>query len=83
MEFLSKLKNVFVKSVDDSSPVGKVNTTDLAKVARTAILLGLATGASNILTNLKPEMFGEYSSLAAVGLAIAGDFVMRFLRNNK
>jgi hypothetical protein len=82
MNWLTKIKAVFVTNVPDKSDGLKVDTTDLAKVVRTAILLGAATSGVEILSYLKPEMFGDHSSVAAVVMAMAADFLMRFLKNN-
>jgi hypothetical protein len=82
MNWLTKIKAVFVTNVPDKSDVLKVDTTDLAKVVRTAILLGVATSGVEILSYLKPEMFGDHSSVAAVVMAMTADFLMRFLKNN-
>lgn len=82
MNWLSKLKAVFVTNVPDQSGPLKVDTTDLVKVIRTALLIGAATSGVEVLSYLKPEMFGDHSSVAAVVMAMAADFLMRFLKNN-
>lgn len=82
MKLFSKIKSVFTTNVPDKSGPLKVDTTDIAKVIRTALLIGAATSGIEILSYLKPEMFGDHSSIAAVLMAMAADFLMRFLKNN-
>lgn len=84
MNFLSKLKNaMFGKSEPSDSPAGKVDSVDLAKVTRTAILMGLATVVTSLLANVKPEMFGEHSGVAAIVLTIVSELSLRFLKDNQ
>lgn len=84
MKFLSDLKNaLFGKSEPSTSPAGKVDTTDIAKVTRTAILMGLATAVTSLLANVKPEMFGEHSGVAAIVLTIVSELSLRFLKDSK
>lgn len=83
MSFLNKILSVFTKSVPSDSASGKVNTTDIAKVARTGIIMGLSTAATYILANVSPDMFGQHSAIAAVVLTILGELSVRFLKNNE
>lgn len=84
MKFLSDLKNaLFGKSEPSVSPVGKVDTVDIAKVTRTAFLMGLATAVTSLLANVKPEMFGEHSGVAAIVLTIVSELSLRFLKDNQ
>jgi hypothetical protein len=84
MKFLSDLKNaLFGKSEPSVSPAGKVDTVDIAKVTRTAILMGLATAVTSLLANVKPEMFGEHSGVAAIVLTIVSELSLRFLKDNQ
>jgi len=83
LDFLKKLKDSVIGKSDDSSPQGNVDSTDLSKVVRTGLLMGLSTMATYFLSNVEPEMFGDYKAIATVALALAGDFTMRFLKNNK
>lgn len=84
MGFLSKLKNaMFGKSDPSVSPAGKVDTTDLAKVTRTGVLMGFATFVTYMLSNVQPEMFGEHAALASVVIGILSELSLRFLKDNK
>lgn len=83
MGFLSKLKNVLVGSVTDTSGGGKVNSIDLAKVVRNASLVGVAAALSEILKTVDPNMFGPYQPLVILGLTAALDFVGKLVKNNK
>lgn len=80
LEYLKKVVSVFVKSVPSDSPTGKINTTDLAKITRTAILMGVSTSVTHWLANVNPEMFGEYSAIAAIVLTLLGEASIRFLK---
>lgn len=82
-DFFSKLKNVFVKSVPDTSPSGKVDSTDLAKVAKTGVLVGIASALSYALANFAPDTFGHYQPLVVLGLTAALDFVNKLVKKNQ
>lgn len=75
MNFFSKLKDVFTKSVPDTSPAGKVDSTDVAKVVRTSVYVALASGLAFALQNLSPDVFGTYS----VFIVPAATAVIEFL----
>jgi len=77
-----KLKSVILKSIPSTSGIFSVDGTDFAKVVRTALLLGGATTAQEIVSYLKPEMFGDHPTLATIILAMAADFLMRYIRDN-
>jgi hypothetical protein len=82
MDFLKKLLGSFVSKVDDDSPRGKVNTTDVAKVLRGGVIVGVSASVSYYLANLSPEMFGDYELAATVFLMALGELSVRFLKNN-
>jgi hypothetical protein len=83
MDFLKKLLGSFVSKVDDDSPRGKVNTTDVAKVLRGGVIVGVSASVSYYLANLSPEMFGNYELVATVVLMALGELSVRFLKNNE
>jgi hypothetical protein len=83
MDFLKKLLGSFVSKVDDDSPRGKVNTTDVAKVLRGGVIVGVSASVSYYLANLSPEMFGDYELVATVVLMALGELSVRFLKNNE
>lgn len=83
MELLTKLKNVFTKTVPDTSGGGKVDSTDLAKVTRNAALVGVAAALSELLKSIDPNTFGVYQPLVILGLTAALDFVGKLVKNNK
>lgn len=66
-EFFKKLKDVFVKTVPDTSEKGKVDSTDVAKVTRTAVYVALASGLAYLLQNLSPDTLGPYGPLIVMG----------------
>lgn len=83
MEFVKKLMGSIFSKVDDDSPRGKVNSTDIAKVLRGGLLVGLAAGVSHVLSGLEPDMFGQYEYLATIGLMVLSELSMRFLKHNE
>lgn len=82
MDFLKKLKNVFITNVPDTSPAGKVDSTDLAKVSKTGVLVGVAAALSYFITNANPELLGPYQPVVALGLTVALDFVNKLIKSN-
>jgi|688.fasta_scaffold717062_2 hypothetical protein len=82
MNIFEKLKASIVKTLPDTSGPVSVNATDIVKVVRTALLVGGSTTVVEILGNLKPDMFGNHSMLAALVIAVSTDFLMRFIKDN-
>lgn len=82
-ELFAKLKDVFVKSVPDTSTTGKVDKTDLAKVVKTGVLVGVASGVSYFLANIAPDTLGTYQPLVVLGLTMALDFVNKLVKSNQ
>jgi hypothetical protein len=84
MNFLSKLKNaMFGKSDQSASASGKVDAVDIAKVTRTGIIMAVATFTTYMLSNVKPDMFGEHAAIASVVIGILSELSLRFLKDNK
>lgn len=83
MDFFKKVFGVFTKKVDDTSPAKTVNSTDIAKVFRTAGILGASAAVSHVLANLQPEMFGQYEMVATVVIMLLSELSIKFLKNNK
>lgn len=82
LDFLKKLKDVFVNKVPDSSPTGKVDKTDLAKVTRNALLVALAAGLSYVIKDIDPELLGQYQPFIMLGLTAALDFINKLVKKN-
>jgi hypothetical protein len=83
LDFLNKIKAVFVTNVPDTSPIGKVDSTDLAKVVKTGLLIGVASALSYGLTNLAPDSLGHYQPFVVMGLTVALDFVNKLVKKNQ
>lgn len=83
LDFLNKIKSVFVRTVPDTSPSGTVDSTDLAKVVKTGLLVGLASAISYGLSNLAPDSLGHYQPLVVLGLTAALDFVNKLVKKNQ
>jgi hypothetical protein len=73
MDFLKKMIAVFHKNVPDTSPPGKINSTDVAKTLRTSAYIGAAATLSYLMTN--QEVFGHYGVILTLG----GAYVLEFL----
>jgi hypothetical protein len=82
-DFLKKIKDVFIKSVPDTSPIGKVDKTDLAKVTKTGILVGVASAISYALANIAPDTFGHYQPLVVLGLTAVLDLLNKTVKSNR
>lgn len=80
MDFFKKLKDVFVNKVPDTSPAGKVDQTDVAKVARTAIYVAIASGLTFALQNISPEVFGPYSIMIVPAATAAIEFLNKLAK---
>lgn len=83
LDFLKKLKSVFASNVPDTSPSGTLNKTDVAKVVKTGVLVGIASAISYALANVAPDTFGHYQPLVVLGLTAVLDFVNKFVKKNQ
>lgn len=84
MNVLRTLLSVFVTKVEDSSSRGKVNIVDLAKVARTSVFVGLASGLTHSLGLLNSENLGPLGYALAVPLVTAAiEMVTKLAKDNK
>lgn len=59
LDFFSKLKEVFVKNVPDTSEPKKLDTTDFAKLVRDALLVGGAAIVTFLSERLTTINIGE------------------------
>ena len=82
MEFLKKITSVFTKSVTDTSPKGKVDSTDVAKLIKTSVIVGIAGAVSYFTTNIAPETLGPYQPLIMMGLTALLDFTNKLVKDN-
>ena len=83
MDFFKKLKDVFTKSVTDTSDKGAVNKTDVAKVVKTGVFVGIAAAISAVLANLAPDTFGIYQPIITLVLTVSLDFINKLVKDNK
>lgn len=79
-DFLTKIKDVFIKQVPDTSDKGKVDSTDYAKLIRTGVLVGLAGALSHVITNMDPSVLGVYQPVIMMGLTVALDFLNKLIK---
>jgi hypothetical protein len=83
MNFVQKLYDVFTKNVEDKSGAGKIDQTDLAKIGKNAILVGVAAAISAVLSSVGPDMFGTYQPLIILGLTGLLDLLNRLIKSNR
>jgi hypothetical protein len=80
MNFLKKLKDVIFGRVPDTSTPGKVDSTDLAKVARTSIFIGLSSALAFLLQNVDPSIFGSYKLIVVTAGTAALEFLTKLTK---
>lgn len=83
MNFLKRLKDSIFGTLPDTSAKGKVDTTDFVKVVRTGLFLSVGSFLTFMLSNVKPEMFGEHATVATVVLALAAELTARYFKGDK
>ena len=77
------MKEVLVgKSPQTTSPAGKVDTVDMAKVVRTGMLMGLSTTISLILSGAYPGFFGKQEMLTTFIFTIMSEIALRWIKSN-
>lgn len=82
MDFLKKVFSVFVTNVGDTSPTGKVNATDVAKVLRTAFLVGLASTITYFVGAVDPANLGMYGVFVVPVATAALDLLNKYIKAN-
>lgn len=80
LNFIKKIKSVFVKSVPDTSEANSVDKTDMAKVIKTGVFVGVAAAISSILTTVSPNTFGPYQPIIIMALTLTLDFINKFIK---
>lgn len=96
MSFFSKLKEVFVSNVPDTSEPKKLDTTDFAKLLRDALMVGgaaVVTFVSESLTSVNlgalineyvPVLTSEQWNMILVPFVAAGlNAALKFFKGNK
>lgn len=82
MEFLKNLALVFTKKVEDTSPKGKVDSVDLAKVVRTAVYVGLASGLTYFAQGVTPDMIGVKGLVVLPLISAVIEFLNKAVKDN-
>lgn len=82
MKFLKTLFDVFTKKVEDSSPKGKVDATDVAKVVRTSVYVGLAAALTYFMQGVTPEMIGAKGLVVLPLIAAVVEFLNKAVKDN-
>jgi len=96
MNTLTKIISVFTSQVKDDSPKLSVNSTDIAKLARNSLIVGVSAGLAAfsegltgvnvgaIIHDYLPILSAEQANLTVVPVIFLGiDFVIKFFKNNK
>lgn len=83
MEFFKKLFTSFTSGINDTSKSGAVNTTDVVKVVRTAILVGLASAITYFTGAVNPENLGVYGVFVVPIATAALDLLNKYIKGNK
>lgn len=83
MDLIKKFFSVILGKVDDTSPGGKVNSTDIAKTLRTTVMVGVASALAYFLGNFDPQSFGNYSLILVPVLTAALEMLNKLLKDNK
>jgi hypothetical protein len=83
MNFFKTLKEVFVKTVPDTSNKGTLNKTDAAKLVKTSVLVGVAAAISSALAAISPDTFGPYQPVVIMVLTVSLDLLNKFIKGNK
>lgn len=82
LDLLNKVKAVFTTKVADTSPTGKVDKTDVAKLIKTGALVGIAAAVSYFVTNVDPVALGVYQPLIIMVLTVGLDYVNKLIKSN-
>lgn len=84
MNFLKKLIASFLGgkgvSVDDTSPRGKVDLTDIVKTVRNLILGIVAAGLTQYIED--PATLASYGTITVVALKALFDIVVKLMKGN-
>jgi hypothetical protein len=83
MEFFKKLFTSFTSGVHDTSKSGAVNTTDVVKVVRTALLVGVASALTYFTGAVNPENLGVYGVFLVPVATAALDLLNKYIKGNK
>lgn len=83
MDFLKKIKVAFFgkEELNDKSPAGKLDSTDIAKVVRNVLLAMVAAGLTYLIED--PTTLAKYGPITVVALKSVLDIVQKMFKNNK
>ena len=79
---MNNLFKLIFKTVPSTSEANTVNKTDVYKAGRTALLVGLTSAVSYVITNLAGLDLGQYSETILPVIAFGLDFLYRWLKDN-
>lgn len=82
LDLLKKIKDSFTTKVPDTSPSGKVDKTDVAKLVKTSVLVGVAAGVSYFITGVDSDSLGVYQPLIIMALTVGLDYVNKLVKSN-
>jgi len=79
---LKKLALVFLKKIEDKSPPLKVDSTDIAKVLRTAIFTGVATALTVLLNGFDFNTLGVGGAVLIPLITAAVELLNKLVKDN-
>lgn len=80
---LKKLALVFLKKIEDKSPTFKVDSTDIAKVVRTAVFTGLATALTVFMNGVDFNALGIGGAVLIPLITAAIEFLNKLVKDNQ
>lgn len=79
---LKKLALVFLRKTEDKSPTFKLDSTDLAKVVKTAVFAGLATALTVFLNGVDFNTLGIGGAVLIPLITAAIDLLNKLVKDN-
>lgn len=80
MDFLKKLKDVFVTHVDDTSAPKALDSTDTAKLVRDAVLAGAAASVAVLVDRFGELNLGDYTAYVGPVVLLVLQGVQKYLK---
>lgn len=83
MNFLETLKNVFVKSVPDTSNTKSLDTTDWAKLFKHVVVVSASAGLTYLASNMHMINLGEYTVVVVPVLSFLINAGLKYIKSNE
>lgn len=82
MNFFKKFKDVFTKSVPDTSVAKQLDSADFAKLAMNTLLAAGAAGVAYLIDNLGHFDLGQYTALVVPVVLFGLQTAQKWLKDN-